>query len=226
MPKRELSPEEREKNRLRSNAWAAANREKARLRAKEWYEANKDRAKGTFKAKVASDPAAYREKRKRHYTAKREEINAARAALPSDHPARKAAAERARQWAVANADRKREADRLYYDTRRDEVLASVRAYRAANPEKMRALGARKKATLAKRTPKWLTADDWKAIEAFYAEAVRLTKETGMEWHVDHIIPLRGKTVSGLHVPGNLRVIPAEENMRKTNSFDPDLLTLV
>lgn len=70
-----------------------------------------------------------------------------------------------------------------------------------------------------RTPKWLTAIDYERIENEYKVAALLTKVTGNLWHVDHIIPLQGKIVSGLHVPSNLRAIPAKENMAKHNNFE-------
>jgi hypothetical protein len=65
----------------------------------------------------------------------------------------------------------------------------------------------------------LTEDDlWLIAEAYDLAALR-TRALGIEFHVDHIIPLRGKKVSGLHVPQNIRVIPGVENMRKTNKFE-------
>jgi hypothetical protein len=67
-----------------------------------------------------------------------------------------------------------------------------------------------------RTPPWA---DQKAILAIYAEAQRLTAETGVPHHVDHDIPLRGKRVSGLHVENNLVVRTAEDNIRKSNRFE-------
>ena len=69
-----------------------------------------------------------------------------------------------------------------------------------------------------RTPAWLTAIDFERINNEYRLASLLTKVTGSPWHVDHIIPLQGKMVSGLHVPSNLQVLSAEENISKSNNF--------
>jgi hypothetical protein len=79
-----------------------------------------------------------------------------------------------------------------------------------------AKGARSRARRLNRCVAWA---DRKAIAWFYAEAIRLTKQTGIQHEVDHVIPLQGRTVSGLHVEGNLRVIPHKENRRKHNHFD-------
>lgn len=69
--------------------------------------------------------------------------------------------------------------------------------------------------IKKATPKWADLD---AIKQFYIEAQRLTKETGIPHEVDHIIPIQGKIVSGLHVPENLQILTAEENQRKNAKF--------
>lgn len=71
-----------------------------------------------------------------------------------------------------------------------------------------------------RTPKWANKEKIKKV---YLEAALLTAETGIKYHVDHIVPLRGKLVSGLHVENNLRAIPAKENMRKHNTLIEELL---
>jgi hypothetical protein len=70
-----------------------------------------------------------------------------------------------------------------------------------------------------RTPAWLTEFDLLKIKCLYQLAAMRTRESGYTWDVDHIIPLKGKLVSGLHVPDNLRVIPARENKRKLNKYE-------
>jgi hypothetical protein len=57
------------------------------------------------------------------------------------------------------------------------------------------------------------------IEQAYEIAALRTEMFGFSWHVDHVAPLLGKKVSGLHVPQNLRVIPGLENMSKGNRFE-------
>ena len=102
---------------------------------------------------------------------------------------------------------------------KEHSLAYGKTYRGANKQRYAFLCQKRKLDKLKRTPAWLTeADLWLIAEA-YDLAVLRTQTLGIEFHVDHIIPLRGKRVSGLHVPQNLRVIPGVENMRKTNKFE-------
>ncbi len=62
--------------------------------------------------------------------------------------------------------------------------------------------------------------DSEAVRAIYAEARRISRETGVPHHVDHIIPLQGEYVSGLHVDTNLRIVEGAENLRKGNRHEP------
>jgi len=77
----------------------------------------------------------------------------------------------------------------------------------------------RKAYVKLRTPLWLTEIDHERIQNEYKLSAILKKLTGQNWHVDHIIPLVGKNVSGLHVPGNLRVILGKDNLSKANKFE-------
>lgn len=72
------------------------------------------------------------------------------------------------------------------------------------------------------TPPWA---DMVAIRAVYLAAERLTIDTGVEHHVDHIVPLAHPLVCGLHVHWNLKAIPAGPNMRKGNRFGYEQLEL-
>ena len=67
----------------------------------------------------------------------------------------------------------------------------------------------------KATPGW---SDRAKIRQIYLKAKNISEETKLLHHVDHIIPLRGKLVSGLHVPENLQIIPWQENLKKGNKF--------
>lgn len=102
--------------------------------------------------------------------------------------------------------------------RRDAVNAYAREWAKANRPKKAAAWARYAAAKALRTPPWLSREHFAEMQGFYEEAQKRSSLTGTPWHVDHIVPLRGKTVSGLHVPWNLQVIPGEENERKNNKW--------
>lgn len=101
---------------------------------------------------------------------------------------------------------------------RAKRAAKVREWKLNNPEKVLAQLAHRRARKLKATPAWA---DKAAILAIYKECVRITKETGILHQVDHIIPLNGILVSGLHVESNLQIITAEENNKKNNSFNLD-----
>jgi len=68
------------------------------------------------------------------------------------------------------------------------------------------------------TPSWLTSKDKKRIADIYLHMRDCRAVTGEEYHVDHIIPLNGDIICGLHVPWNLQVLPADVNMGKTNKW--------
>lgn len=73
--------------------------------------------------------------------------------------------------------------------------------------------AKYKASKLQRTPKWLTLVDYLEIEDYYNKCPK-------GYHVDHIFPLQGTLVSGLHVINNLQYLPAKDNMSKSNKYAP------
>jgi hypothetical protein len=87
------------------------------------------------------------------------------------------------------------------------------------PEIAAASTAKRRALKLQRTPLWLTDFDKLKIKCLYSVASMLTRENKEPWHVDHVIPLQGKFVSGLHVPFNMRVLRGKENISKHNNFE-------
>jgi hypothetical protein len=130
---------------------------------------------------------------------KKEEIRVYRKKYEKENAERIAARQRARREEMA-----------------DERAAYHRKYRQENKSTVNALSRAYKARKIKRTPSWANEQ---VIRAFYEEAARLEQETGIKYHVDHIIPLQGELVSGLHVENNLQVIPANENLSKSNHYE-------
>lgn len=82
----------------------------------------------------------------------------------------------------------------------------------------RSHGRKTKASRRLRVPKWLDNTEMGKINEIYKRCVVLEKKTGIPHHVDHILPLHGKLVSGLHVPSNLQILTAKENMRKSINY--------
>lgn len=72
--------------------------------------------------------------------------------------------------------------------------------------------------LAHATPPWFSDHDRATIRRTYALARFMTEATGQAWEVDHIIPMNGKNVCGLHVAANIQAMPRRGNRRKGNKF--------
>ena len=107
----------------------------------------------------------------------------------------------------------------YYAKNLDSIKVKSKEYQKQNLSVFAANNAKRDAAKSKRTPAWLTEDDkWLMAQAYELAALR-AKMVGGVWHVDHILPLQGKKVSGLHVPINLQVIPAKANRSKSNSYE-------
>lgn len=166
---------------------------------------------GCMKARVAAHRESNRESASVYHRQYRQEngakISAQRKAKYD--PAREA--ERKRQRHMSNPEVRRAESRRYWAKHGEKVRERVRADRERFRARDNHLSRLKKARRIRATPAWANLD---AIKAFYVEAAALGK------HVDHIIPLRGKLVCGLHVHNNLQLLDPVPNMRKHNKFDP------
>ena len=111
--------------------------------------------------------------------------------------------EKRRQYRLDNIESERKKDRLYAKNNRAKIYAK---------------NARRRAAETRATPVWLTWLHRAQIAEFYEIAVARQVQTEITQHVDHIVPLRGKGVRGLHVPWNLQILTWEENQRKYNKL--------
>lgn len=111
---------------------------------------------------------------------------------------------------------RRAAHRRWVAANPQKMAAHYSRYQKANRGKRNAIGAKRHAAKLKRTPTWLSQAELAEIEGVYHFAKVMEQTTGRKHHVDHVVSLQGATVSGLHVPWNLRAIPAHENQVKAN----------
>lgn len=116
----------------------------------------------------------------------------------------------------ANKEKQKKRMAEWYKANKDIVAANIAAYVKAHPGFIASKQAKRRAQELKATPAWANLG---AIRAMYEKAARISQETGISHHVDHIIPLQGRNVCGLHVESNLRIITAEENISKSNNFE-------
>ena len=154
---------------------------------------------------------------------KREQLRAWRARNPDRVSAHnKSQREYSANWIrakrVLRGDEMRADQRKRYAANPAPAKRRAKEWNKDHPGLIRSLIAKRRAALLQRTPRWLTAEDYRIIRGQYEMAALMTKLVGVPYHVDHIVPLQGENVSGLHVAANLRVIRGSENMKKGNTW--------
>ena len=111
-------------------------------------------------------------------------------------------------YRLNNKDKIKEINRLYRLNNKQKRKQTLILTRLNNPHTQRAITAKYRASQLKATPKFANL---KKIKEIY-------KNCPKGYHVDHIVPLQGKTVCGLHVEWNLQYLPAKENLSKSNKI--------
>lgn len=171
-----------------------------------WADTKRDALNAKRREQYANDPEHFRNKTKRHYEANK--------------PSR-----------IAYS-------KAYYQANKEAVNARSKAYRRANKEHYAALyresylrsypakkaayiarSAERRAAMLRATPPWC---DLEKIKAVYVECARIAPSyVPVCLHVDHIVPLRGRIVCGLHVSDNLNIVSERFNLMKKNRFDQE-----
>ena len=123
----------------------------------------------------------------------------------------------------------------YYGRNREAVIARAQArdttkvteyklaYKERNPDLYKELVSLRRRRFRLATPKWLSAEQKLEIRLKYRLAIELSRRTGERYVVDHIVPLQGEEVCGLHVPWNLEVVTQTENLKKSNKLVDTLI---
>lgn len=208
--------------------------------ARKYYLANREKVLARTAKRKHDKAALVKEENRRWYEANRETKLAQNAAWTAANLEHHRALNRG--WGERNPERRLEIKRAYNAANPEKLREQGRALYAADPEKgrqqkraiyaadpARAIarsirwrkanraivafwGSMRRAAELQATPRWLTAEQKAEIKAIYI----LAREKGL--HVDHIVPLRGKTVCGLHVAWNLQPLTRQENSRKHNKL--------
>ena len=141
---------------------------------------------------------------------------------------------RQKEYYADNRDERLAYKKKYREENRDDVAASNKKYREENPEKIKAGqkkyreknldkkvagNAKRRAVKLERIPSWSNEADLKAIKKVYENCRLMSILTGIPHEVDHVIPMQGDGISGLHHSTNLAIIPASLNASKSNKWE-------
>jgi len=122
---------------------------------------------------------------------------------------------RTKRWKEANKEKVEVIWRAEHEKNGDQYRERARRWAIENKGRHQSNVKAYKMRKKKHMPAWVDRRD---IDIFYVDAEEKTKLTGIIYHVDHIVPLKGKRVCGLHVPWNLQVISGAENLAKGNRY--------
>lgn len=181
-------------------------------KSKNWYSSNcKDCDNARRKKHYYDNQLTTCEKRRKYREDNLETVKLTEKKTYEKNKVKKLAA--AKLWTKKNEDKVKNHKRRYFQENKDMLYKSRNLYFINNPGIRTFWTAARKAAKLQATPSWANPEKIKEI---YKEAKRISEETKILHHVDHIIPLRGKSVSGLHVEWNLQIIPAVDNLKKSN----------
>lgn len=124
-----------------------------------------------------------------------------------------------RAWKNRNRKKNSEISRNHYLKNRDKRLSQTAKWWRENPHVHAAKQARRRFKLKNASPAWLTKVQLAHIRAYYETAKIIRRDIGANVDVDHIVPLMGKNVCGLHVPWNLQLLEHSANCQKRNSYE-------
>jgi hypothetical protein len=193
-----------EKIRKTNKDWNKRNRERVAATTKAWRERNREREAATAKA--------WRERN-------RERKAATTKAWRERNRERKAATTKA--WSERNRERKAEKNKAWRERNPERVAAIAKAWRERNRDLINEKNRRRRCK-EKNSSVPLTANEKKKILLMERARQQLQKETGLKYHIDHILPI---VHGGIHHPVNLMILDSRENGCKRDKLLPEAIAL-
>jgi site-specific DNA-cytosine methylase len=126
--------------------------------------------------------------------------------------------EKKKQYYLKNKESIRLKSKQNYEVNKEAYKERAKKWKKDNAARHNALCMDRHVKKLKARPSWLTMIQLVQIQEFYEIAKARSYQTGIVHHVDHIVPLQGKNVSGLHVPWNLQILTASDNCSKRNGI--------
>lgn len=219
----------------KARAWNLENADKCRDRERRRYAADPSKKRTSAKKWNDKNPDRVRENHAKWHAANAGKVrNATKAwALANPERYREICRKAVQKWRASNLDKVREKSKTQYYADRERNIERAKLWNASNPErfrescrrwanknpqKLRAYERNRKLAKIERTPPWYGEFDQFVFEEAFSLARQREEMTGIGWHVDHMLPLRGRRVSGLHAGINAQVIPAALNLSKGNKM--------
>lgn len=222
--KREFYPEHSKRSKTCSEVCWLEKRKKQKV-----YSYQKRKTTDAYREKIKINQKKYREANKDRVREKAKILRLRK----KDQPEHKVITSGYRKKQASKSgykEKKALSDRKYYNKNKEKVKSSVSSYQKNNPSKVKIWLSSRKKVFRLATPKWLTRDQFQEMNNLYWLAKDLRAVSGQEYHVDHIVPLQGVSVCGLHVPWNLQILPADINLSKGNrekaiDYYPEVVSL-
>lgn len=122
------------------------------------------------------------------------------------------------KWIKENLDKVKAYSKKWIFENKEKHAETNRQWKKNNASRNSANSSRKRAAQLSATPAWLSAIQLAQIQEIYDIALAVSVQTGIKHHVDHVHPLQGNNFSGLHVPWNMQILTAKENIIKKNKI--------